>query len=50
MNTFAEWFFTEFARVTSNRIDKEDRCAVYDVSVFLLEHNVLKAKRNFISG
>lgn len=32
MNTFAEWFFAGFARVTGNRIDEEDRCAVYDVS------------------
>lgn len=36
MNTFAEWFFAGFARVTGNRIDEEDRCAVYDVSVFRL--------------
>jgi len=33
-NTFAEWFFAGFARVTGNRIDEEDRCAVYDVSSF----------------
>ena len=33
-NTFAEWFFAGFARVTGNRIDEEDRCAVYDVSVY----------------
>lgn len=32
MNTFAEWFFAGFARVTGNRIDEENRCAVYDVS------------------
>ena len=32
MNTFVEWFFAGFARVTGNRIDEEDRCAVYDVS------------------
>lgn len=32
MNTFAEWFFAGFARITGNRIDKDDRCAVYDVS------------------
>lgn len=36
MNTFAEWFFAGFARVTGNRIDEEDRCAVYDVSAFRL--------------
>lgn len=34
MNTFAEWFFAGFARVTGNRIDEEDRCAVYDVSAY----------------
>lgn len=34
MNTFAEWFFAGFTRVTDNRIDKEDRCAVYDVSAY----------------
>jgi len=34
MNTFAEWFFAGFARVTGNSIDKEDRHAVYDVSAF----------------
>ena len=33
MNTFAEWFFAEFARVTGNRIDGEDKYTVYDVSV-----------------
>ena len=32
MNTFAEWFFAGFARVTGNRINEEDRRAVYDVS------------------
>ena len=32
MNTFAEWFFAGFARVTGNRIDEEDRRAVYDIS------------------
>ena len=32
MNTFAEWFFAGFARVTGNRINEEDRCAVYNVS------------------
>ena len=32
MNTFAEWFFARFARVTGSRIDEKDRCAVYDVS------------------
>ena len=32
MNTFAEWFFAGFARVTSNRIEEKDRRAVYDVS------------------
>ncbi len=33
INTFTEWFFAGFARVTGNRIDGEDRRAVYDVSV-----------------
>ena len=28
--------------MTGNRIDEEDRCAVYGVSAFLLEHNVPK--------
>lgn len=32
MNTFAEWFFAGFARVMGNRIDEEDRYAIYDVS------------------
>lgn len=32
MNTFAEWFFAGFARVTGNLIEEEDRRAVYDVS------------------
>jgi len=32
INTFAEWFFAGFARVTSNRIDKKNRCAIYDIS------------------
>ena len=33
MNTFAEWFFAGFARVTGNRIEEEDRRAVYSVSI-----------------
>ena len=49
INAFAEWFFAGFARVTGNRINEEDRCAVYAVSASLLEHNIPKAKRNFIS-
>ena len=32
MDIFAEWFFAGFARVTDNRIEEEDRRAVYDVS------------------
>ena len=32
VNTFAEWFFAGFARVTGNLINEEDRRAVYDVS------------------
>ena len=32
INTFTEWFFTGFTGVTGNRIDKEDRHAVYDIS------------------
>ena len=34
LNTFAEWFFAGFARVTGNTINEEDRRAVYDVSTF----------------
>lgn len=34
VNTFAEWFFTGFARVTGSLINEEDRRAVYDVSEF----------------
>lgn len=34
VNTFAEWFFAGFARVTGNLINEEDRRAVYDVSAF----------------
>ncbi|KAL9045573.1 MAG: hypothetical protein Q9214_001404 [Letrouitia sp. 1 TL-2023] len=30
VNTFTEWYFAGFARVTGNLIDKEDRRAVYD--------------------
>lgn len=36
MNTFGEWFFAGFARVTGNRIEEEDRRAVYDVSTILI--------------
>ena len=32
MNTFAEWFFAEFAWVTDNCINEKNRCAVYNVS------------------
>lgn len=31
VNTFAEWFFAEFARVTDQLINEEDRRAVHDV-------------------
>ncbi len=34
INTFAEWFFARFARVTGNRIEEEDRRVVYSVSIF----------------
>lgn len=37
VNTFAEWFFAGFARVTGNTINEEDRRAVYDVSAFWIE-------------
>ncbi len=33
LNTFAEWFFAGFARVTGSLIDQEDRYTVYDVSI-----------------
>lgn len=33
-NTLAEWFCAGFARVTGTPINKEDRCAEYDVSMF----------------
>jgi hypothetical protein len=32
MNTFAEWFFPGYARITGSSIDEDDRRAVYDVS------------------
>lgn len=32
VNTFAEWFFAGWARVTGNTVDEDDRKAVYDVS------------------
>ena len=35
INTFAEWFFAGFARVTGNQIEEEDRRAVYRVSEIL---------------
>ena len=50
VNTFTEWFFAGFARVTGNRIDGEDRRAVYDVSKCSSGENVIKADRNFVSG
>ena len=34
VNTFAEWFFAGFARVTGSLISEEDRRAVYDVGEF----------------
>ena len=40
MNTFAEWFSTEFAWVIGNRIEEEDRWAVYSVSTFQAEVHV----------
>ncbi|MCJ1254627.1 hypothetical protein MMC24_002442, partial [Lignoscripta atroalba] len=30
VNTFAEWFFAGWARVTGNTVDEDDRKAVYD--------------------
>lgn len=33
VNTFAEWFFAGFARITGNCIINEDRHAVYDVRI-----------------
>jgi len=37
LNTFGEWFFAGFARVTGNRIEAEDRHSVYDVSTSRIE-------------
>ena len=34
VNTFAEWFFAGFTRVTSNLINEEDRRVIYDISAF----------------
>jgi hypothetical protein len=34
LNTFTEWFFAGFTRVTDTEINKEDRSEVYDVSIF----------------
>ena len=33
VNTFAEWYFAGFTRVTGNLVNEEDRRAVYDVSI-----------------
>lgn len=49
MNTFAEWFFAGFARVTGNRIEEEDRRAVYSVSIFE-PRSKFPAERKYISG
>ena len=32
LNTFAEWFFAGFSRVTETQTDADDRSEVYDVS------------------
>jgi hypothetical protein len=32
VNTFAEWFFTYFTRITNTRTDEDDRSEVYKVS------------------
>jgi hypothetical protein len=32
MNTFAEWVFPGYARITGSSIDEDDRRVVYDVS------------------
>ena len=32
-NTFMEWFFAGFARITGTQVDEEDRKKVYQVSV-----------------
>ena len=32
LNTFAEWFFAGFSRVTDTQTDADDRSEVYDVS------------------
>ncbi|KAL2037204.1 hypothetical protein N7G274_010067 [Stereocaulon virgatum] len=44
LNTFAEWFFAGFARVTGNPIPEEDRQEVYDGSV------VNKKKAKYLFG
>ena len=32
LNTFAEWFFAGFSRVTETQTDTDDRSEVYDVN------------------
>ena len=42
VNTFAEWFFAGFARVTGNWVETKDRKAVYKVR-FLETHCIILA-------
>jgi len=37
LNTFGEWVFAGFARVTGNRIDAKDRHSVYDINISRIE-------------
>ena len=50
MNTFAEWFFAGFARVTGNRIEEEDRKAVYSVGRSHFLQSARLADRGDTSG
>jgi hypothetical protein len=34
VNTFAEWFFAGFSRITGTPTDEEDRSEVYKVNIF----------------
>ena len=36
VNTFAKWYFAEFARVTDNLINEKNRRAVYNVSMICI--------------
>jgi hypothetical protein len=50
LNTFAEWFFAGFERITGTPTDADDRSEVYNVSSIFYRHLSIVVTDDMVSG